>query len=93
MTFRLNPAAATLAARHAASPGVAAAAQRIAAGTRTRALASSYRESVETSLTADGAWVGTDDPFAHLDEWGSINNPPTGAMRSAAAEAGRFVPD
>jgi hypothetical protein len=37
--------------------------------------------------------VGTRYPLAHIDEFGSINNDPSGALRSAAAAAGRYVPD
>lgn len=38
--------------------------------------------------------VTTSWPFAHLDEWGGANvhSSPTGAMRSAAIEAGTFTP-
>lgn len=38
--------------------------------------------------------VTTSFPFAHLDEFGgpNVRSTPTGAMRSAAAEAGRFIP-
>lgn len=38
--------------------------------------------------------VTTSWPFAHLDEWGgdNVRSIPTGAMRSAAAEYGRFTP-
>lgn len=47
----------------------------------------SYKESVGAQLRTEGdeavCRVGTDDPFAHLDEWGSINNFATGAMRRA----------
>lgn len=38
--------------------------------------------------------VTTDWSFAHIDEWGGpdVRSVPTAAMRSAAAEAGRFIP-
>jgi hypothetical protein len=73
-----------------ARPEVLAVADEIAAGTRAKARDPEYADSVEVEATDDGAWVGTDHYFAHLDEWGSIWNPPTGAMRSSAASAGRF---
>jgi hypothetical protein len=51
-----------------------------------------YKKSVTTDLRTEGdeiiCRVGTDDPFAHLDEWGSINNAPTGAMRRAVQGTG-----
>lgn len=47
---------------------------------------------VETKLA--GHRVLTRNPFAALDEWGGPNvySVPTGAMRSAAIEEGRFEP-
>lgn len=44
--------------------------------------------------TTTGQRVLTRNPFAHFDEFGGTNvhSTPTGAMRSAAMEAGRFVP-
>ena len=38
----------------------------------------------------DGVQVVATGPFAAIDEWGSANSAPTGAMRAAAAAAGRF---
>lgn len=34
--------------------------------------------------------VAAQGPLAHLDEWGSVNNPPRATMRRAAAAEGRF---
>lgn len=41
---------------------------------------------------SDGVRVVTYNSFAHFDEWGGgrVRSTPTGAMRSAAARAGRF---
>lgn len=38
--------------------------------------------------------AGTDDPFAHIDEFGGsrVRSTPTGALRTAAARNGRFEP-
>lgn len=74
-----------------AQPDVLNVAEEIAVGTAAKAADPDYAGTVTVEATDDGAWVGTDHPFAHLDEWGSVNNPPTAAMRSAAAAAGRFV--
>lgn len=64
----------------------------IAEQTAANALDSDYKRSVATAVREDAGEivcrVGTDDPFAHLDEWGSINNPPTGAMRRAVESLG-----
>lgn len=37
--------------------------------------------------------VTTRYSFAHLDEYGSIHNPPTAALRRSASRNGRWVPD
>lgn len=48
---------------------------------------------IEEDPTSAAVLVGTRFPFAHLDEWGSVNNPPYGSMRKAATRAGfRFKP-
>lgn len=36
--------------------------------------------------------VGLTSSFGHLDEWGGARSRPSGALRSAAAEAGDFKP-
>lgn len=77
--LRLSPRAKTAMRRRA---------QAIAVGTRRNALDHEYADSVTTRDLVDGTRVGTDNPFAHLDEWGSVNNPPTGAMRRAVQSAG-----
>lgn len=48
---------------------------------------------VEAGVDADGVFVSTHGSFDHLKEWGSVNNPPKGYMRSAASRAGRFQPE
>lgn len=42
--------------------------------------------------TKKGARVAAQGPFAHLDEFGSINNEPTAAMRRAAESVGKLKP-
>lgn len=66
------PAAATLPA-----------AEQIRTQARANARDSDYGDSLEVVRTPDGAQVTTDYPFAHLDEWGSVKNPPTAALRRA----------
>jgi hypothetical protein len=47
---------------------------------------------VEVSTPRPGARrVAAQGPMAHLDEFGSANNPPHAAMRRAAERHGRFV--
>lgn len=36
----------------------------------------------------DGATITSSDPFAHLVEWGSVNNPPYAPMRRGILAAG-----
>lgn len=43
---------------------------------------------VEGSSSGPSVRAGTDFPFAHIDEWGSVNNPPYGSMRRAVGRAG-----
>lgn len=43
--------------------------------------------------TEEGVNVSLDSSFGHLDEWGGPKSRPSGAMRSAAAEAGEFTPE
>lgn len=54
-----------------------------------------YGPSLETEIRNQGgelvARVGTDNEFAHLDEWGSENNEPSGAMRRAIESLGLDV--
>lgn len=71
---------------------VVAVAQVVAEATASRAKDHLYARSVRVVETAEGARVTSFYPFAHLDEFGSINNSPTAAMRSSAAEHGRFEP-
>lgn len=77
----------------AAEPALFAIAEGIAEVTSQRAKDHEYAESVHAVLIPGGARVKTDNSFAHLDEFGSINNPPTGAMRSAADEVGYLDSD
>lgn len=92
MTFQMDRVIANKVALAASVGEIAGIAELVAQGTARRCKDSDYRNSIVVKPTALGARVGTDNSFAHLDEWGSVNNPPTGAMRSAAAEIGRFVP-
>lgn len=79
--------------RATAQPSLMDAAELIAQATARRAKDHDYRDSIVVEATPNGARVTSDYSFAHLDEYGSINNPPTAAMRSSAAEAGRFEPE
>lgn len=45
---------------------------------------------IEVSHDGTTVTVAATGSFAHLDEWGSVNNSPTAAMRRAAEAAGRF---
>ncbi len=92
MGFVLDPGAAS-AAEEAVVDDLVEAAEAIARGTARRAKDHEYSDSVRSERMARSARTTTDNPFAHLDEWGSANNPPTGAMRGAAAEVGRFEPE
>jgi len=69
-------------------------ANRIAAATRATAkMARSYPGrygAITVSAAKAGATVAAQGSLAHLDEWGSINNSPTAAMRRAAEREGRF---
>lgn len=64
-------------------------AERVATNTRRFAVDSRYRSSIRTKVMAPGRIrVGTDYWFAHLDEWGNVNNAPSGAMRRGVQAAG-----
>lgn len=69
-------------------PQVREIAEGIASRTRQRAKDHEYRGSVEVIDHGDGCRVLTHNPFAALDEYGSVNNAASGAMRSAALDAG-----
>lgn len=43
---------------------------------------------VEPDPVGPNVKAGTRFPFAHLDEWGSVNNAPQGSMRRAVGRAG-----
>lgn len=47
-----------------------------------------YGRSFVIEETHDGYAVGNTDIAAHLQEWGSVNNPPRGTLRRAALAAG-----
>jgi len=49
--------------------------------------------SVKVVTDGDRVSVTTFGSFDHLKEWGSVNNPPKGYMRSAAAAEGNFHPE
>lgn len=86
----IDAAAVEEAGREAARVPVLIVAERVRAGTEAgRAMRNVNKYGAITVVeTDDGAVVSADGPFAHLDEWGSVNNPPTAAMRRAAASAG-----
>jgi hypothetical protein len=44
--------------------------------------------SITTDTGGDTVTVGSDDPFFHLVEWGSVNNPPYAPIRRAVRAAG-----
>lgn len=48
---------------------------------------------VRVVVDGDRVSATTFGSFDHLKEWGSINNPPKGYMRSAAAAQGTFRPE
>lgn len=50
-----------------------------------------YGRSIETFSDPDGIGVLTSDPFGHLVEWGSANNPAYGTLRNAATIVGLDV--
>lgn len=53
-----------------------------------------YRRRFRLAVYRGGYRVWNDDPFAHLVEWGSINNSPYSPIRRAVHESGlRYVPD
>jgi len=54
-------------------------------------LARRYLDTLDTGVTDTGARVYTDDPFAHIVEWGSIYKEPDAPMRTAARRFGRFT--
>lgn len=66
--------------------------EAIAEQAAANAIMESYKRSIQVEVREDGddvvCRVGTDDPFAHLDEWGSINNSPSGAMRRGVESLG-----
>ena len=52
-----------------------------------------YRRSLQTAQTRGRVRVETTDPFGHLVEWGSVNNPAYAPLRAGAADVGRFEPE
>jgi hypothetical protein len=64
------------------------AANEIARRTRQNARFSSYKRAVKVKRKTDGVAVFSDSPFSHLDEWGSVNNSPSAAMRRAVDSVG-----
>lgn len=53
-----------------------------------RAAAPRHTGDYERSIQTDGDVVYSDDPFAHLIEWGSANNPPYAPLRRGTLAAG-----
>lgn len=47
------------------------------------------------TVEVDGGRVSVvaEGSFFHLKEWGSVNNPPKGYLRSAAAQRGNYTPE
>lgn len=56
----------------------------------TTALARDRLYKAHAAISRGQVRVLTKYPFAHLDEFGSVNNPPTGAMRRAASRHARL---
>lgn len=78
----------------AAKPALRRIAEGVATTASRRTRDHKYAESIQVAEIEGGGFrVYSQYPFAHLDEYGSINNLPTGAMRSAADETGgRYEP-
>lgn len=74
-------------------PEVRAEVLRIAARVAkdTARLAADHRYRPVVAVVDGTVRVTTSYAFAHLDEFGSVNNPPTAAMRRAAQRHGRLV--
>ena len=70
----------------AAKP-IAAAANRLA----NRVMPSQRGPGIEVQRDGREVYVVNTDHGAHLDEWGSINNPPNAPLRRGAREAGARV--
>ena len=47
-----------------------------------------YKRSIWTDRTTFGVTVGSHDPFGHMVEWGSINNPAYAPIRRGVLAAG-----
>lgn len=52
-----------------------------------------YQRSLGAVRTEQGAAITTTDPFWHLIEFGSINNPAYSPLTLAARQIGRFEPN
>lgn len=79
----------------AAEPGLERTAERVAAVAQRRTSpvrTGHYQRSLRVVLDERGAVVESTDPFAHLIEFGSINNPVYAPLRNAGAEVGRMEP-
>lgn len=48
-------------------------------------------ETIEVGEDADGVYVANTDHAGHLQEWGSVNNPPHAVLRASARAAGLDV--
>lgn len=88
--FKLNPRSVVeLRLSPRARMAIRSRAQAVATITRRNAVDHLYAESVTTADRPEGVVrVGTDYSFAHLDEFGSVNNPPSAAMRRAVQAVG-----
>ena len=58
-------------------------AEGIARATSSRSVANSYVVNAEHEVT-----LGNTNPFFHIHEWGSVNNPPYAPLRRAVRAAG-----
>lgn len=81
------------AVQQAAQPATLEVGEDIARSTARRAKDHEYIDSLTVVPIPLGARVLSDYWGAHFDEFGTVNNPPTAAMRSSAAEAGRYEPE
>jgi hypothetical protein len=63
-------------------------ANKIARRTAKNATMEEYASSIKVKREGTGATVFTDNSFAHLEEWGSVNWSGTAPMRKAARALG-----
>ena len=66
---------------------------RVAIASEIAADVAGHYQTVKVEVDGQRVSATTYGSFDHLKEWGSINNPPKGYMRSAAAAQGNFTPE